>query len=156
MRRMLRPAGRAAVSVWDSAGAGFTLLYEAVRARGKIDVVLPHGPDFFQFGSPERMRAALTKTGFTDVEAYSFHQDWRVADAARYIDAIRTGTVRARAVLAAQSGSAEAGVSSYIEEYLVRFRAPTGGLIVPMPAIIGSGTRAAYCEGARGLFRSGP
>jgi SAM-dependent methyltransferase len=143
MQRVLRPAGRAAVSVWDSAGAGFTLVYEAVRARGKIDVILPHGPDFFQFGSPERMQAALADSGFTEVEAYSFHQNWHIADAGRYVEAIRTGTVRARAVLSAQSDSAEAGVSSYIEEYLVRFRAPSGGLIVPMPAIIGSGTRAA-------------
>ena len=61
----------------------------------------------------------------------------------RIIVAASAGTVRARAVLSAQSDSAEAGVSSYIEEYLVRFRAPSGGLIVPMPAIIGSGTRAA-------------
>jgi SAM-dependent methyltransferase len=143
MQRVLRPGGRAAVSVWDAAGAGFTLIYEAVRARGKIDVVLPHGPDFFQFGSPARMQAALAEAGFTEVEAYSFHQDWHVADAGRYIEAIRTGTVRARAVLAAQLGAAEAGVCSYIEDYLARFRAPTGELIVPMPAIIGSGTRAA-------------
>ena len=141
MERVLRPGGRAAVSVWDAAGAGFTLVYEAVRARGNIDVALPHGPDFFQFGSSERMQAALAEAGFTEVEAYSFHQDWHVADASRYIESIRTGTVRARAVLAAQLGAAEAGVCSYIEEYLVRFRVPTGGLIVPMPAIIGSGTR---------------
>ena len=32
--RVLRPEGRAALSVWDVTGAGFTLIYEAVRARG--------------------------------------------------------------------------------------------------------------------------
>jgi SAM-dependent methyltransferase len=139
--RVLRPGGRAALSVWDVAGAGFTLVYEAVRARGSMDVALPHGPDFFQFGSPERMRAALTEAGFADAAAHSFHQDWHVADADRYIESILTGTVRARAVLAAQSGDAAAGVRSYIAEYLTRFRASAGDFVVPMPAIIGSGAR---------------
>ena len=142
MLRVLRPGGRSALSVWDATGFGFGLVYEAVRARGSMDVTLPHGPDFFQFGSPERMLAGLTEAGFADAAAYSFHQDWRVANADRYIEAILTGTVRARAVLAAQAGAAAAGVRSYIADYLTRFRAPAGELVVPMPAIIGSGARA--------------
>lgn len=145
MREMLRvlcPGGRAALSVWDTAGFGFGLVYEAVRARGSIDhVTLPHGPDFFQFGKPARMLAALTETGFEDAAAYSVHQDWRVANADQYIEAILNGTVRARAVLAAQSATAAVGVRSYITDYLARFRSPTGDLVVPMPAIIGSGAR---------------
>ena len=79
--------------------------------------------------------------GFTGVKAHSFHQDWHVASADRYIESILAGTVRARAVLAAQSGAASDGVRSYIADYLTRFRAPTGQLIVPMPAVIGSGAR---------------
>jgi SAM-dependent methyltransferase len=141
MLRVLRPGGRAALSVGDAAGAGFALVYEAVRARGSIDVPLPHGPDFFQFGTLDRMRAALTEAGFADARAESFRQDWYVVDADGYIESILTGTVRARAVLAAQSGAAAAGVRSYIAEYLSRFRALAGGLVVPMPAIIGSGVR---------------
>jgi len=139
--RVLRPGCRSALSVWDATGFGFGLVYGAVRAQGNVDFSLPHGPDFFQFGSPERMLAALAEAGFADTAAYSFRQDWRVANADRYIESILTGTVRARAVLAAQSGAEAAGVRSYIADYLNRFRAPTGELIVPMPAIIGSGAR---------------
>jgi SAM-dependent methyltransferase len=139
--RVLRPGGRAALSVWDAAGAGFTLVYDAVRAGGNIDVALPHGPDFFQFGSPDRMRAALEEGGFVDATAHSFRQDWHVADAHSYIQSIVTGTVRAGPLLAAQSGAGAARVRSYIADYLSRFRAPTGELVVPMPAIIGSGAR---------------
>jgi hypothetical protein len=51
------------------------------------------------------------------------------------------GTVRARAALASQSGDAAADVRSYIADYLVCFRTPTGELAVPIPAIIGSGAR---------------
>ncbi|MBM3346303.1 MAG: methyltransferase domain-containing protein [Betaproteobacteria bacterium] len=141
MLRVLRPGGRAAVSVWDAAGVGFSLVYEAVRARGSMNVALPHGPDFFQFGSAERMRAALAEAGFADVEAHSFLQTWHVADADRYVEAILTGTVRARAVLAAQSADATTAVHAYIADYLTRFRGPAGNFIVPMPAIIGSGVR---------------
>jgi SAM-dependent methyltransferase len=141
MLRVLRPGGRAVLSVWDAASVGFTLVYEAVRARGSMDVALPHGPDFFQLGSPERMQAALAEVGFTDAVAYSLDQEWHVADADRYIESIMNGTVRARAVLAAQSGDAAAGVRSYIGDYLTRFRSSAGDLVVPMPAIIGSGIR---------------
>jgi hypothetical protein len=87
------------------------------------------------------MRAALEEAGFVDPAAYSFRQDWHVANADRYIESILTGTVRASAVLAAQPVAAAAGVRSYIADYLTRFRAPTGELVVPMPAIIGSGAR---------------
>ena len=141
MRRVLRPGGRVSLSVWDATGVGFTLVYEAIRARGKMDAALPHGPDFFQFGTPDRMVTALSEVGFTDSAAYSFSQDWRVANADRYIESILSGTVRARAALASQSDAAATGVRSYIAEYLNRFRTPTGELAVPMPAIIGSGMR---------------
>jgi len=141
MRRVLSPGGRLALSVWDSTGVGFTLVYEAIRARGKMDAALPHGPDFFQFGTPERMVAALTEVGFSDPAAYSLSQVWRVNNADQYIESIISGTVRARAVLSSQSGAAAADVRSYIAKYLTRFRTPTGELYVPMPAIIGSGTR---------------
>lgn len=87
------------------------------------------------------MLTALAEARFVDAEAYSFRQDWRVANADRYIESILTGTVRARAVLAAQSGAAAAGVRSFIADYLTRFRAPDGELVVPMPAIVGSGAR---------------
>jgi hypothetical protein len=79
--------------------------------------------------------------GFADIAAKSLPQNWHVANADRYVDAILTGTVRARAVLSAQSGDAADGVRSYIAEYLDRFRAPSGELAIPLPAIIGSGAK---------------
>ena len=37
--RVLRPGGRAALSVWDATGFGFGLIYEAVHARGSMDFI---------------------------------------------------------------------------------------------------------------------
>jgi len=139
--RVLRPGGRASFSVWDASGVGFTLVYEAVRARGSMAIPLPHGPDFFQFGSAERMRAALTELGFADTAACSFRQEWDVADADRYIESILSGTVRAAAVLGAQTKPARIDVRDYIVESLKRFPTAAGGFAVPLPAIIGSGAR---------------
>ena len=99
MRRVLRPGGRVAVSVWDAAGVGFMLVYMAVRSRGSMDVPLPHGPDFFQFGTAEKMTAALTEIGFADIAARSVPQTWCIPDADAYIAAILGGAVRSRAVL---------------------------------------------------------
>lgn len=64
MHRVLTPGGRLAVSVWERPGPGngFGLLYNAVRTHGRLDVGLPHGPDFFQFSDPARLRAALSGT----------------------------------------------------------------------------------------------
>jgi hypothetical protein len=92
--------------------------------------------------SSRRASAILpTEAGFANGAAYTLRQGWHVANVERYIESILTGTVRARAVLASQSDAAAAGVRSYIVDYLARFRAPGGELVVPMPAIIGSGVR---------------
>jgi hypothetical protein len=139
--RVLRPGGRASFSVWDAKGVAFALVYEAVRNFGSMDLSLPHGPDFFQLGSSERMQAALEEAGFTETAACSFDQEWTVPDADRYMEAILTGTVRAAAVLAAQSPDARANVRTYIAENLARLGTAAGKTLVPVPAIIGSGKR---------------
>ena len=87
------------------------------------------------------MEAALIEAGFTDVRAKTFDQSWQVRNANGYVAAILSGTVRARAVLAAQTSSALADIQAYIAQYLTRFAASDGTLIVPMPAVIGIGTR---------------
>lgn len=141
MRRVLRPGGRIAVSVWDAAGVGFMLVYMAVRSRGNMDVPLPHGPDFFQFGTAEKMTAALTEIGFADAVARSVSQTWHIPDADAYVAAILGGAVRSRAVLRAQTQTARTSVRDFIADYIERFRDPAGGFAIPMPAIVGSGTR---------------
>jgi SAM-dependent methyltransferase len=143
MLRVVRPGGRVAVSVWDSItpNNGFGMIYAAVRARGSLDVPVPHGPDYFQFSTEEKMRAALTETGFSNVETAFVDQRWHVQSATQILDAMRHGTVRARAVLAAQSEAATTGIRQFIEKTLTDLVNPAGGFDVPLPALIGSGTK---------------
>jgi hypothetical protein len=69
-----------AISVWErpSPTNGFGVLYGALKARGRLDVPLPHGPDFFQFGDLETMKAALAQAQFNDVVATTVAQTWRL------------------------------------------------------------------------------
>lgn len=140
MHRVLRPGGRAAVSVWDAGAVGFKLIYEAVNACGTMEVNLPHGPDFFQFALPQSMKAALGQAGFTDCAVKSVAQDWQVHDVDEYVDAILTGTLRARAVLAAQSSVAMESVRTFLAQRLEEFRGQDGQIVIPLPALVGSGT----------------
>ena len=94
MRRVVRPGGRIAVSVWDTQTPhnGFGLVYVAVRAHGNLNVPLPHGADFFQFGTVEKMHAALT--GSVSLRS-TLHSSRRIGGFARPIRFFRRAT-RAR------------------------------------------------------------
>lgn len=141
MRRVLRPGGRAAVSVWDAGALGFKLVYEAVTACGTMDANLPHGPDFFQFASTQAMKAAMAQAGFVDCSTKSVVQNWQVDDADEYVDAILNGTVRARAVLAAQTSEAMESIKAFLVQRLEEFRGQGGHIAIPLPALVGSGVR---------------
>jgi ubiquinone/menaquinone biosynthesis C-methylase UbiE len=143
MFRVVCPGGRVAISVWDNTtpNNGFGLVYAAIRAHGKLDVPVPHGPDYFQFSTKEKMRAALTEIGFTKVETTFFDQQWHVESATQVLEALRKGTVRAGAVLAGQSETAMIGIHHFFEQTLNGLRNPVEGFDVPLPALIGSGAK---------------
>jgi len=56
------------------------------------------------------------------------------------LDAVHEGTVRTRALLAAQTAEVVGTLAAYLEQALAGHR-NGGGYIVPMPAIIGSGAK---------------
>ena len=107
MRRVLRPGGRVAISVWErpSPANGFGLLLGAVKAHGRVDVPLPHGPDFFQFGDPEDMKAALAQAEFSNVAATTVAQMLQLKTATGLVNLVLQGGVRIRALLLAQYGN---------------------------------------------------
>ncbi len=143
MLRVLRPGGRVALSVWDNEGpiSGLGLIYKVVQDHANLDVPLPHGPNIFQFSTIEKMRNALSKVGFTRVEATRFAQDWRLKSGRQFFDAVHEGTVRTRAVLAAQTDDVIAKMIAHFEQALAGLRTSDGGFNLPMPAIIGSGAK---------------
>lgn len=143
MLRVTKPGGRIAVSVWARAAAdnGLGLLYQSIKAHGRTDVPLPHGPDFFQFGDHDSMRAALAGIGLIGIESVSIAQHWRFREPGDLVGAILRGAVRARALLNAQEPAALRAIQSAVEKEMVRLFRDTDGYSVPMPAIVGAGTR---------------
>ena len=143
MVRVIRPGRRVAISVWDNTtpNNGFGMIYAAVRAHGTLDVRLPHGPDYFQFSTRDKMVAALKEVGLSNTEATFVDQRWHVDSAEQMLAAMQTGTVRARALLGAQSENALASIRQFLDDALSAMKAPGGGFDVPLPALIGSGTR---------------
>jgi hypothetical protein len=57
------------------------------------------------------------------------------------LDAVHEGTVRTRAVLAAQTPDVVANITASIEAGIAPARSGDAGFNVPMPAIIGSGRK---------------
>src|SRR5262249_59611189 len=112
MVRVLARGGRLAVSVWErpEPDNGFGLLYGAVREHGRLDVGLPHGPDFFQFSEPARMRAALSTAGLVDVEVASVPQAWRFDAPGDFVEAMLDGAGGAKTLLGAPEPRALAAI----------------------------------------------
>jgi SAM-dependent methyltransferase len=144
MLRVLRSGGRAAVSVWekDTPNNGFGLVYVAVRACGNLNVPLPHGADFFQFGTTEKMTAALREAGFTNIETQFLKQDWPVRSGEQIMQAVLKGALRSRALLSAQSDTEKQAIRHFFEKTLNGLPRSGSNFLVPLPAIVGSGTKA--------------
>jgi SAM-dependent methyltransferase len=143
MRRVLRPGGRVAISVWErpSPANGFGLLLGTVKAHGRVDVPLPHGPDFFQFGDPEDMKAALAQAEFSDVAATTVAQMLQLKTATGLVNLVLQGGVRIKALLLAQDSAALSAINVAVAEGMDQLFRKGDRFQVPMPAILGSGVK---------------
>lgn len=143
MRRVLRPGGRIAISVWEAPKPtnGFGVLFGALKVHGDLNVPLPHGPDFFQFSESENMTAALEAVGLHDVAVQSVEQVWEMDEPMGIIRAVLEGTVRSRGLLLAQTNAARSAIEAAVREGMAQFSSHEGGYEVPMPAVVGAGTK---------------
>ena len=143
MHRVLKPGGYVGASVWEAPKPtnGFGLLFGAIKKHGDFNVPLPHGPDFFQFSEPEKLRAALQDTGFTETAVEIVEQIWAWDEPLGLVTAILEGSVRARGLLRAQTEGARNAISAAVISGMQEFRSSDGVYRVPMPALVGSGKR---------------
>lgn len=143
MARVLKAGGRMAASVWvaPQPGNGFGLLFGSIQAHADMSVPLPHGPDFFQFSDNQKFSAALRATGLQDPAVIEVEQFWELDDPMSLVNSFMEGAVRARGLLLAQNDAAREAVFAAIAAGMAQFESGDGGYRVPMPALIGSGTR---------------
>jgi ubiquinone/menaquinone biosynthesis C-methylase UbiE len=142
--RVLRPGGRAAFTVWAKPplSAGFHLVQRAIERHGDAKAPIPAGPAYYQFSDVEPASRALAQAGFRQPRVTVVQQLWRLRDAAEIITAVAEGTVRAGALLRAQTPERLARIRQAVVEGAQEFKVGEQ-YEVPMPAVLAAATKLA-------------
>jgi SAM-dependent methyltransferase len=135
--RVLRSTGLVAFSVWASPQecVGFGLIYSAAQAYGRMDVPLPPGPNFFLFSDPAQCERSLQAAGFGSDTINKIPQVWRVTSPDAPLDMIMKGTVRAAALLRAQTPEAPTAIREAVCHGGAAY-ARDGAFELRMPAVV--------------------
>jgi SAM-dependent methyltransferase len=137
--RVLKPNGRVAFTVWDAPerAIAFGAVYAAIRAHGSVDVGLPAGPSFFLFSDAAECKRALAAAQLSSTAVTAVPQTWWMDSPDEAFDTILHGTVRASAMLRAQTPAARDAVRHAMREVIGQFRSGNR-YAVPMPAVLAS------------------
>jgi len=140
--RVLRSGGRYALTVWTppDKAVGFGMVLKAIEQFGTTRVPLPEGPPFFRFSDPAEFRRSLAAAGFSDVSVRELPLTWTVPSADALWDAMCRGGVRTAAVLRAQTPEALTRIRDEVRQTVETY-AKDGQFVIPMPAVLASGTR---------------
>jgi len=142
-RRVLRPGGRYAFTVWGAPdlAIGFGLVVHAIDKYGDPDVGLPEGPPFFQFSDAVECRRTLESAGFGEIAVDMLRLTWRLKSADEVFAAIATGGVRTSAVLRAQTPDAIAQIRDAVRHGVESYWTNDGAFEVPMLSVLASATK---------------
>jgi SAM-dependent methyltransferase len=142
IRRVLRPQGRFAMTVWCGPDISpcFEVVYGAVKAHGSPNVSVPPGPDFHQFAKREIVEELLSKVGFSNIELLIIDSGWDVSNPESLGEIIERGTVRAAALFANQPAQNLAAIRSAIAKATRERFASGDRWHVPVPAALVSAT----------------
>ena len=141
--RVLRLGGRYALTVWAAPdqAVGFGIALRAVQEHGNPNVGLPEGPPFFRFSAAEEFRATLERAGFVEVDVQTLPLTWRLSSPDAAFEALSQGGVRTAAVLRAQTPAALKAIRAAVRRGVEAY-AKDGAFLIPMPAVLASGTRS--------------
>lgn len=138
MRRVLKPGGRCAITVWHGPGesASFKAFYDAVQAHGHSDVSAPPGPDFHQFGNRETADRLFSQAGFEDIAHRRVECAWRIDSPDGLFRLYAEATVRAAMLLSSQPPDNLAAIRTAITNTVRDRFAVDGGWLCPAPAAL--------------------
>lgn len=142
VRRVLRPHGRFAMTVWCGPDISpcFEIVYDAIKTHGSADVSAPPGPDFHQFAKRTVAEKLLTEAGFNSIEFEIVDCAWDLKTPEALSEIYERGTVRAAMLLARQPSQNLAAIRLALAE-AVRERFAFGkSWRVPVPAALISAT----------------
>ena len=103
-RRVLRPAGKFAMTVWCGPDTSpcFAAVYRAIKAHGHSDVSIPAGPDFHQFARRDQAIKILSDAGFSNIDVSIVDCAWDLDAPEDLFEIYARGTVRVATMLAHQ------------------------------------------------------
>ena len=163
VRRVLRPGGRFAMTVWCGPDVSpcFEVFYGAVKAHGSPDVTLPAGPDFHQFANRATAAALLSDAGFGDIDLTIVDCAWDLEAPEGLFDIYAQGTVRAAMLLAEQPRQNLVAIQSALAEVVRRRFAAGKRWRVPVPAALLRATangmvRPCSCPASDGSWQGAP
>jgi len=140
-RRILRDGGKFAFSVWagPDENIAWKLVFDAVRRYGdpRASTAPPPGGGFANAADCIR---ALNEAGFSNTGARLVRATWRHPDAASLLAALRAGTARMAAMLAAQTEAAMQAILAGLEVSAAEWR-DGDQLAVPIACVIAAGAK---------------
>jgi len=129
-QRVLRRGGRFGFTVWASPeqARGFAIVFAAIQKHGDVNVPIPAGPPFFRFSDAAESKRVLRDAGFTDPEAKTVQQVWRLGARTALWEFMTGSTVRTAALLQAQTPQALEAIRAEVID--------SSGDELPMPAVL--------------------
>ncbi len=140
-RRVLRPGGRLAFTVWADQGANIAwrLVFDAIRVCGDLGASRAPPPGG-GLNDAAACLAALVEAGFGAGTVVQVGHVWRHADGPALLNALRAGTARMAALIGAQTPEALVAIGREIDARAVGYR-DGEELAVPVAAFVASGRK---------------
>ena len=139
-RRVLRPGGRCAFTVWESAAANRALgvFHEAVEGAGvEPSPDIPQGPPMFRFGDHDAFAALLRDATFTDITIEECSGTFRV-DPGAWWEWVLRSTPRTGALIAHQTPEKRADVRERYDALVAPY-ADGAEVVLPVAVVLASG-----------------
>ena len=143
-RRVSRPGGRIAFSVWCGPEVDTALgyVFGAIGEYGDPDIALPPGPGANDYADPDIALPALEAAGFTNCRQFTVASGWQVSDPGAPYDFFRDGTARGGALLRPQPAQHAAAIRAAVVAKVLEKHGQGPVWQVPIPAVVTVATAA--------------
>jgi SAM-dependent methyltransferase len=139
-RRVLRPGGWIAFSVWCGPEVDTALgyVFGAIERYGSPDIALPPGPGANDYADPARAFAALEAAGFAGCHQTMVPSEWQVDAPGAPYDYFLEGTARGGAMLRPQPAECAAAIRAAVVAKVLEKHGAGPEWSVPIPAMVTS------------------
>ncbi|SLN74285.1 Demethylmenaquinone methyltransferase [Roseovarius albus] len=137
-RRVLRPGGRLAFSVWCGPEVDTALgyVFDAIGQHGSPEIALPPGPGANDYADPTLAFPVLEAAGFTDCAQSVVASEWHVDDPGAPFDFFLEGTARGGALLRPQPAENADAIRAEVVAKVLEKHGSGPQWNVPIPAMV--------------------